>query len=196
MQKQTHHTLLEIFDELRSEKVLVRGFREGDADAQYEAIVESRERLRPWLPWVDHYASVEDSQDFVIRSRARWLLREDFAVGLFDVTSGRFLGGSGLHPRNWDVGFFEIGYWIRTSAEGNGYVTDAVKLLTDFAIERLNARRVMIRCDVRNTRSAAVAERLGFVREGLLRNDQLDTTGHVRSTLIFSRTPDDPRWPR
>ena len=52
----------------------------------------------------------------------------------------------------------------------------------------------MIRCDARNTRSAAVAERLGFVREALLRNER-DPHGELRDTLVFSLTPDDPRWP-
>jgi RimJ/RimL family protein N-acetyltransferase len=90
---------------------------------------------------------------------------------------------------------FEIGYWIRASAEGHGYVAETVQLLTDFAFASLHAQRVMIRCDARNRRSAAVAERLGFIREAHLRNDMRDATGELRSTLVFSLTPDDPRWP-
>jgi RimJ/RimL family protein N-acetyltransferase len=116
-------------------------------------------------------------------------------VGFFEVTTGRYLGGSGLHSRGWDVPAFEIGYWVRASAEGHGYVAETVKLLTDFAFTSLGAQRVMIRCDARNTRSAAVAERLGFVREAHLRNDARSADGELRDTLIFSLIPGDPRWP-
>ncbi len=71
-----------------------------------------------------------------------------------------------------------------------------MRLLTDFAFERLAANRVFIQCDARNTRSAAVAGRLGFAREAPLRNDRRAVDGTLRNTLVFSRIPDDPRWPR
>jgi RimJ/RimL family protein N-acetyltransferase len=149
------------------------------------------------MPWVTQHQTVEDTRDFILRTQAKWLLREDdLTVGFFEAGSGRYLGGSGLHIRGWDVPAFEVGYWIRASAEGHGYVAETVKLLTDFAFTSLGAQRVMIRCDARNTRSAAVAERLGFVREAHLRNElRTHTDSELRDTLIFSLIPSDPRWP-
>ncbi|PWT77080.1 MAG: N-acetyltransferase [Chloroflexi bacterium] len=187
--------LLPLFEELRGERVLVRPYAEGDAAALQEAVAESREHLRPWLPFADEHQTVDESRAFIRRVTARWLVREDMIVALFDAETGRYLGGSGLHPRGWDLRFFEIGYWVRLSAEGRGYVSEAVRLLTDYAFESLAANRVMIRCDARNLRSAAVARRLGFVQEALLRNDSLAVDGTLRSSLVFALTPDDPRWP-
>jgi ribosomal-protein-serine acetyltransferase len=196
MELPNHKSLIPLFEELRGQKVVVRPYRLEDAEALFEAVVESRQHIWPWLPWGDSHQTVDDSRDFILRSQAKWLLREeDLTVGVFDAGSGRYLGGSGLHVRGWDIPAFEIGYWIRASAEGHGYISEAVQLLTDFAFASLGARRVMIRCDARNVRSAAVAERLGFVREARLRNDGVSADGTVRDTLIFSRTPDDPRWP-
>src|SRR5262249_31580188 len=154
----------------RGERVLVRPYRLEDAAALQEAVAESRDHLRPWMPFADQHQTVDESRDFIVRSMAHWLLRDDLTVGLWDMVAGHYLGSSGLHPPNWDARVFEIGYWVRVSAEGHGYVTEAVKLLTDFAFAALGANRVFIRCDARNTRSSAVAERLGFVREALLRN--------------------------
>lgn len=85
----------------------------------------------------------------------------------------------------------EIGYWVRLTATGRGYVTEAVRLLTRFALDVLEAQRVEIRCDERNTPSAAVARRAGYVFEGVRRNDALDAEGNVRNTLYFSRVPGD-----
>jgi ribosomal-protein-serine acetyltransferase len=191
-----YNTLIPLFEELRGTQVAVRPYRLDDADELFAAVEESRQHLWPWLPWVTQHQTVEDTRDFILRTQAKWLLREDdLTVGIFEASSGRYLGGSGLHVRGWDVPAFEIGYWIRASAEGHGYVAETVKLLADFAFTSLGAQRVLIRCDARNTRSAAVAERLGFVREALLRNDMRDANGELRSTLVFSLTPDDPRWP-
>jgi RimJ/RimL family protein N-acetyltransferase len=184
-----------LFEELRGERVLVRPFRAEDADDHFTAVMESLDHVRPWLPWAAFYSTLDDSRDFIARAMARWILREDLIVGLWDAHTGEYVGGSGLHPRDWDVGVFEIGYWIRRSAEGRGYVTEAVRLQTDFAFTRLGANRVFIRCDARNTRSAAVPHRLGFVREALLRNDMRDPAGELRDTLMFALIPSDPRWP-
>ena len=187
--------LVPLFEELRGERVLVRPYRETDAAALQEAVAESREHVRPWLPFADDHQTVEESLLFIRRVTAHWLVREDLTLGFFDVHTGRYLGGSGLHPRSWDIPFFEIGYWVRRSAEGNGFVSETVRLLTDYAFEMLHANRVMIRCDARNLRSAAVPRRLGFVEEALLRNEAIAQDGSIRSTLIFALTPDDPRWP-
>ncbi len=127
---------------------------------------------------------------------AHWLLRQDMTVALLDATTGRFVGGSGLHPRDWDVRVFEIGYWTRASEQGHGYITEAARLLTEFAARSLAANRVFIQCDARNKRSAAVPERLGFTREALLRNDRRAKDGALRDTLIFSLIPSDSNWPR
>ena len=196
MELPKHKTLIPLFEELRGPRVVVRPYRLEDADELFAAVEESRQHIWPWLPWGDQHQSVDDSRDFILRSQAKWLLREgDLNVGIFAADSGRYLGGAGLHIRGWDVPAFEIGYWLRGSAEGHGYMAEAVKLLTDFAFNTLGAQRVFIRCDARNTRSAAVAERLGFVREAHLRNEVRDATGELRDTLIFSLIPSDPRWP-
>lgn len=192
-----YHTLIPLFDELRGSRVVVRPYRLDDADQIFAAVEESRQHLWPWLPWVAQHQTIEDTRDFILRTQARWLLREDMTVGFFEAESGRYLGGSGLHPRGnaWDVPALEIGYWVRASAEGHGYVAETVRLLADYAFNSLGAQRVMIHCDARNTRSAAVAERLGFVREALLRHDARAADGELRDTLVFSLIPSDPRWP-
>lgn len=96
-----------------------------------------------------------------------------------------------LRPHNWAIPFFEIGYWLRSAAEGKGYMTEAVQLLTDYAFDQLGARRVMLRIDERNQRSIAVAERLPFQREGTLRNQERAADGTLRNMVIFALTPSD-----
>ena len=191
MKVATYRTLIPLFEELRSERIIVRPYRESDAQSLFEAVAESRDHLRPWLPFADEHQTVEESRDWIIHQVASWVLREDLMPGIWEAATGRFLGGSGLHPRNWETRYFEIGYWLRASATGQGYITEAVQLLSDYAFSTLAATRVEIRCDERNVRSAAVAQRLGFVQEARLRNEQLAAGGVLRNTLIFALIPTD-----
>jgi ribosomal-protein-serine acetyltransferase len=184
-------TLVQLFEELHGERVVVRPYRESDAQELFEAVGESREHLRPWLPFADAHQTVEESRDWIIHRLAEWLLRRDMIVGVWERATNRYVGGSGLHPHDWETGYFEIGYWLRASATGHGYITEAARLLTDYAFTALAATRVEIRCDERNVRSAAVPQRLGFVQEARLRNHEMAPDGTLRTTLIFALTPAD-----
>jgi ribosomal-protein-serine acetyltransferase len=93
-------------------------------------------------------------------------------------------------PRlDWEMRSFEIGYWIRASEHGKGYVTDAVKLLTAFAFQELSANRVFIRCSTKNLRSSAIPRGLGFAHEGIARNSVKDVTGLLHDVDVFSMIP-------
>lgn len=184
--------LLDFPDQFETERLIIRAPRPGDAPALMEAVNTSLEHLRPWMPWAARPSELEETEQRVRLGAARWLAREDLWLMLIRKADGHWLGGSGLHRINWRVPHFEIGYWIRASAEGQGYVTEAVQGITAFAFDVLNAERVMIRCDSLNTRSAAVAERCGYTFEGLMRHDDRGVDGALRDTRVYSLIR--PEW--
>jgi len=132
-------------------------------------VSESREHLLPWLPWATEHVTADDSVTWIHQSRANWLLRNPLPVGLFSLDTHRLLGGSGLSRINWEIRAFEIGYWVRASEQGHGYVSESTRALTQLAFDSLAASRVEIRVDPRNTRSLHVPRALGFTHEGTLR---------------------------
>jgi RimJ/RimL family protein N-acetyltransferase len=178
--------LIELPDELVGPRVVVRPYAETDAQALWEAVDESREHLGKWMPWATEYTSPDVPRALVRRFRAQWLLRENLVVGIFERDSGRLVGGSGLHRIDWALRRFEIGYWLRRSAVGQGFVTEAVQELTRLAFGRLEANRVEIRMDVGNTRSRGIPERLGFVYEGCQRQAMPNVHGQPRDVDLFS----------
>ncbi len=186
--------LVPLFEELRGERVIVRPHTTADFDELWEAIQESRDELRPWLPFADQ--SPDDLRAWLTRAEANWLTRETLGCAVVDRATGHIAGNIGLMVRDWEIGYFEIGYWLRTSAAGTGFMTEAVRLITDFAFDHLWANRVEIRCDARNERSAAVPRRLGFTQEAHLRWNGTFVNDTVRDTLIFSLIRTDPRWPQ
>ena len=186
-----YRTLIPLFEELRGERVVVRPYRESDAQALFEAVAESRDHLRPWLPFADEHQTVDESRHWIIQQVANWILRDDLILSIWEQATGRYVGGTGLHPHDWEIGYFEIGYWVRASAEGHGYIVETVRLLIEYALDMLKANRVEIRCDELNVRSAAIPQRLGYVLEGRLRNDVATADGRLRTTLVFSLIPED-----
>jgi RimJ/RimL family protein N-acetyltransferase len=190
--KYQFQTLIPFFDELTDGQIIVRPFKIEDAPALYQGIIEDRSHLRPWLPFADQYQQVEEAQDFILRSQSQWLTRDNGNAGVFLKESGEFLGGIGFHIRNLHIRYFEVGYWLRISMTGKGYMTSAVRLVSRFLFEQLEANRVEIRCDARHTRSAGIARRLGFIQEASLRNVEKASDGTLRTMLIFALIPTDP----
>jgi RimJ/RimL family protein N-acetyltransferase/uncharacterized protein (DUF952 family) len=182
--------LIEIPKVVRGERTSVRLLEDADAQALFEAIDESRERLGPWMPWAGRHVSVADSLLYIRQAQAEWLVRRRLPVGIIESATGRVVGGSGLERIDWESRSFEIGYWLRTGAEGSGYAQETVRLLTTLAFSRLDANRVEIRMDPRNRRSERVAQRAGFDFEGTLRNVLVDWTGAVADRHIYALTPD------
>jgi RimJ/RimL family protein N-acetyltransferase len=65
----------------------------------------------------------------------------------------------------------EIGYWVRSTATRGGIATEAAGRIVQVAFEELGLHRVTLRIATGNRASERVAEKLGFVREGLLRKE-------------------------
>lgn len=186
----TYPTLEPVPEEIFTKRLVLRPYRAEDAAQVIEALLESRAELDPWFTWHGRFSTVEDAEDLCLRRRADFIKRTDLTYGMFDKATGRFIGALGLHEPNWEVRKFEVGYFQRTSAVGNGYMTEAVIALTKMALETLRSNRIELFCDATNHRSAAVAERAGFTLEGRLRNHDLNNAGEPCDEFVYSIVPD------
>jgi RimJ/RimL family protein N-acetyltransferase len=183
--------LIEVPLRLETTRLVLRCPQPGDGLRLNEAVRDSIDDLRPWMPWAQAEPTPDDSEVYCRRQQARFLLREDLAYLIFERAAGgatgRLLGATGLHRIDWAVRRFEIGYWARRGHAGQGYVTEAVRALTRMAFDQLGARRVEIRMDERNEASQRVAEAAGFEFEAVLRQDCLDIGGHPRDSRLYAK---------
>ncbi|WP_054957884.1 GNAT family N-acetyltransferase [Paenibacillus dakarensis] len=179
--------MLEFPEQIETERLLIRAPLWGDGVAVNEAIIESIEDLRPWLPFANNKPSVHESEAFVRKARLCFLERTDLVLHLFDRETGAFVGSSGLHHIDWKTRRFEIGYWLRSSCTGKGLAAEAVNGISNFAVTQLGANRVEIRIDSRNTRSRKVAVRTGFSLEGTLRNWRRNEYGDLIHLMVYSK---------
>ena len=181
---------------LMTDRLILRVPRGGDGPMLHAAICDTFHTLTPWMPWARRMPTIAESETFARESAARFRNREDAQYLVFHQQSGPLLGTISLHSIDWSVPRFEVGYWLRNSAEGHGYITEAVRALTALCFEQLGAERMEIRCDSRNTRSAAVAQRAGYQLEAVLRRQARDNAGALRDTLIFVHFPYETAWNR
>ncbi|WP_295643817.1 GNAT family protein [uncultured Methylibium sp.] len=183
--------LIEVPMRLDTPRLVIRCPRAGDGASYFEAVSASLDALKPWMPWAHEPQTPERSEALARGFHADFIARRDLVMAVFlrraDGGEGPLVGGTGLHRFDWALRRFEIGYWIRSGHGGQGLVTEAVNAVADMALTQLAARRVEIRCDDRNRPSWRVAERCGFVLEGVLRNEALDVQGLPRDTRVYAR---------
>ena len=174
---------------LWSERLLIRTAKPGDGRAYNEAVVESLAALAPWLAWARTAPTLEVSEQACRHAYGCFLLDEDMMVFFFERSSGRLVGGGGLHKADWKIRKFEIGYWGRVGCTGQGLITEGVNALSDHAMEVLRANRLVLTVDERNLRSCRLAERSGFSFEGTHRNADLGPDGQLRNLRVYAKVP-------
>lgn len=187
----TDPLLIDVPERFVTARLILRCAKPGDGAALNAAVCESLEQLRPYVPWAGTVPTIAESEAIVRKAQARFLLREDLMLLIFerraDDSEGEVLGGTGLHRMDWKVRRFEIGYWRRTGREGRGIATEAVLALNRMAFDELQALRVELRIDNLNAPSWRVAERAGFTLEGVLRSESLAPGGAPRDMRVYSR---------
>ena len=140
---------------------------ERHAAVMTDLIVRNQARLARWEPWAEQAATLEGTRAYI---RAAL---DDFARGrqistIMAVDDGRtFIGRCGMRI-NPSLGVGDIGYWIDGEYEGRGITSRSSRALISAVFEELGLKKVDLRTSVGNTRSRAVAERLGFTYEGVL----------------------------
>jgi ribosomal-protein-serine acetyltransferase len=153
------------------EGVYLTLIEERHADVVFDAVERDRARLREWLPWVDMSTGVDDVLKFIRRSLDQFASNEGMVAGIW--CEGEFAGTVGTHKIDWLSRKVEIGYWLASKFQGRGIITAACRALTHHAFSEWKLNRVEILCAVGNEKSCAIAKRLGFQFEGVLREGQL-----------------------
>ena len=176
---------------IQTPRLVLRCWQPSDADLMKAAVDESREYLKPWMPWVgDEPESVSTITQRLREFRASFDRDENYIYGIFDLDETRVLGGTGLHPRSGEGGI-EIGYWIRIGANGQGLATESSAALTKVAFEVHLLDRVEIHCEPANVASAAIPRKLGYSHEATLRRRSVFPKNDWRDSMVWTMFASD-----
>ena len=159
---------------LETDRLILQRFTRRDSSTLDEAIRASLADLNQWLPWARMDYASGDTSAFIRDSMQAWKDDRawDYSIRTKEDPS-RHIGYVSL----WTVSKLgkigEIGYWIRSDETSRGICTEAVDRLLGEAFGSMGYHKVVLRIAVGNEASDRVAQKLGFTKEGVLREELL-----------------------
>ena len=167
--------------------ILLKRCHEHDRDV-CQAIEESRSFLREYLFWVDKTKTLADVEKATEKFAKKWDDDDEWCYNLYSIPDNRFLGCIGVHNISFMNQSAELGYWLRLSETGKGYMAEAVKAL-ETELFAAGIHRIVICCDVHNYNSKNVARRAGYQLESTQKEALYHHTGLHDMDLFVKFSP-------
>jgi ribosomal-protein-serine acetyltransferase len=149
-----------------------------------EAVKDSLPELCEWLPWAHPNYTREEAAAFVRDSVAAWREGRAYDYAIRPISDPEFhLGNISI----WSVSRLgrtgEIGYWVRSDRTSQGVATEVTTRMVRLGFEELDFHKINLRIAIGNRASERVAEKLGFTKEGVLREELMIRGRWVDHTL-------------
>ncbi len=171
------------FDQVKlsTKRLLLRPLCEADAPALFAMFSDSKVmRYISTGPW----PSIDKAHEMITRDALELPAGIHLRLGLETKTDNTLIGHCSLFK--WDTGCrrAEVGYGMASAAWGHGYMNEALIALLNYGFEEMHLNRVEADIDPRNMASAKSLERLGFQKEGYLRERWI-VEGEVSDSAIY-----------
>jgi RimJ/RimL family protein N-acetyltransferase len=172
---------------LQTDRLTLRLTDAAGARVEHEMIHESLDHLWPWFSFRADPPTLADRLELAARQQAETAAGTSATYGLYAGERGVGKIWINVHGR-----MATMGWWLRASATGQGYATEAVRAMSDLAFD-VGIERIEAHTDPDNAASRALAERSGFVLEEV-RPDAHDRPDGVRRpncVYVLTRPPRD-----
>ncbi|MFG6178922.1 GNAT family N-acetyltransferase [Halomonas sp. THAF12] len=175
------------FPVMETERLTLKPLGIDDSGGLFE-IFSDPEVMRYWntAPWV----AVQDSLDFINESNDSMRSQESLILGVYVKSTGELAGKCMLFGYDKESKRAEIGFGLGRSFWGKGYISEAGEALVQYGFNSLGLRRIEAEIDPDNHSSAKALEKLGFSREGLLRQ-RWEVNGIVSDSAMYGRLVSD-----
>ncbi|HKO96384.1 MAG TPA: GNAT family N-acetyltransferase [Pyrinomonadaceae bacterium] len=173
---------------INAPRVRLRRVAEDDVESLYR-IFSNPEVMRYWSfpPLVDREAAVKLLSDIHEGFRRQAMMK----WGIARLSDDQLIGTATLFNLDLNHRRGEIGYGLDRAEWGKGYMQEALRALLEYAFNTLNLHRIEADVDPRNTGSIRTVEKLGFQREGYLR-ERWQVSGEIQDALFFGLLR--PEW--
>jgi ribosomal-protein-serine acetyltransferase len=150
-----------------SENLVLKLLSQESAGIIFEAIELNRHHLRKWLPFVDNTWREEDTESFIKNVLQSSVPKPDIVYEIWYNDS--FAGLIAIKELDEWNKRAELGYWLIPRFEGIGIMTSCCIAILDLVFSKMGLNRIQIKVGIGNARSSRIAERLGFMFEGVER---------------------------
>jgi len=175
---------------MQSPKVTLQAITIADAESLFSIIDKDRAYLREWLPWLDYSTSVANTAAFIAECEKEYAENRGYVATI--RCAGVVVGTISLNRIDSINKHCSIGYWLDSSRQGEGIMTEATKQIVDIGFKEFDLNRIEIYCGVENKPSRSIPERLGFEYEGVLKQREW-LYDHFVDHALYSMLK--PNWP-
>jgi RimJ/RimL family protein N-acetyltransferase len=171
---------------VETSRLILRCWSPEDAPALRQALDESGQHLRPWIPFMkDEPRTLQQTLEWLRLHRSNFDADRMYRFGVFSKADGSIVGENMLLDRVGPGGL-EVGYWTHVAQGGQGFATEASGAMVRTAFEVYGVDRVEIHCAPANQASASIPAKLGFSHEATLRRRASDTEGKILDLMIWT----------
>ncbi|MDD0975223.1 GNAT family N-acetyltransferase [Pseudomonas fontis] len=174
---------------LQTARLQLRPMVAEDAE-QWLGIMADPQVMRYWnhAPW----ATLAEAESALAQDRAAYAAGQSLKLGIYRNDNDQLIGMCQFFNIDDSSRRGEIGYCLASNAQGQGFMSEALDGFVAYLITERNLRRLEGEIDPRNLASARSLERLGFVREGLLR-ERWCIDGELSDSALYGLLADDNR---
>ena len=177
--------------QITNERAMLRLMDTNDTDKLF-SIVEGNKEI--WTYLIAKMDSYEDMEQYVETAVKRYEQGKDLPFVVVDQKTNEVVGSTRLYNISTESKAAELGQtWYHPGVQRTSVNTECKYMLLQYAFEELQMLRVQIKTDLRNEKAQRAIERLGAVKEGVLRNERQLHNGYVRDAVVYSIIASE--WP-
>ncbi|AZJ24009.1 N-acetyltransferase (plasmid) [Bacillus wiedmannii bv. thuringiensis] len=167
-----------------NDRAMLRLMHVNDVESLFAIVEENKEIWKYLIAKMDSYQDMEQYVQVAIRGFEG---ETDLPFVVVDQKTNEIVGSTRLYSISNDIKTVELGQtWYHPSAHRTSINAECKYMLLKYAFEELHMLRVQIKTDLRNEKAQRAIERLGAVKEGVLRNERQLPNGYVRDAVVYS----------
>lgn len=179
--------LLNVPVPITTPRLSLRFLQENDGKALHEAKLESWDQLSSVFAWAAKAPTLEQDERYVRQCEAKAKLREDFNFVGIDKKTNQPIVWAGIHCHDWRTKEFQIGYWVRKSAQGQGYAKEAANALIRYAFDVFKPNRLIACHREGNLFTKKIITGMGFEFESVRKKSLVIAGEQVVDALWYVR---------
>ncbi len=165
-------------------RLILRRYKESDIDAIYEIITDKRLTKYIKFPDLTMEEELECIKEWIrdadIDKYEKWVIEHK--------DTGVVVGNISVNGVNKKHNYCNIGYVIRYNYWGNGYASEALKVVSDYLLKDRGYYLVECSCNERNIQSSKVMIKAGFKKDGYIANRRLNDDGIYSGVEFYSKS--------
>ncbi len=184
--------LLNIPHQLETERTIIKQYKEGEGAVFFDLIQENKNRLLDSFPLTLANIANETTTELYIQAKiVEWYEQKTFSFGIWTKDELSHIGHVSIKNIDWVIPKAELAYFIAKDYERKGIMKEVLITVIKFCFDELMMERLYVRVMTNNERSFKLAEKCGFIKEGILRKDHRTYDGSLADLLIYGMTSAD-----